>query len=141
MKSIQTLIKLQQRQLDEKRRVLKHLQEKEELLRAKKEELKCSIIEERKKASGDLQASVTLPAFIKMTQQNIEIVGEQITLTQAQAETVRNEIAEIFGELKRYEIYDEIKEAEATLKESQREQKEMDEMGLRGFIYKDKITD
>ena len=50
---------------------------------------------------------------------------------------MRNEIAEIFRELKRYEIYDEMKEAETKVKEDLREQKEMDEMGLRSFVYKD----
>ena len=137
MKSIQTLIKLQQRQLDEKRRVLKQLLEQEEALKTKKEAFKKSIIDERIRALEDVQTAYTLAAFIKMTEQNIELVSVQIIRTQQQVEEVRNEIAEIFRELKRYEIYDEMKEAETKVKEDLREQKEMDEMGLRSFVYKD----
>jgi len=137
MKSIQTLIKLQQRQLDEKRRILKQLIDQEEMLKAKKESLKLSIIEERKKALEDVQTAYTLAAFIKMTEQNIELLGVQIIETQQKAEVVRQEIAEIFNELKRLEIYDKMKEDEIVAEENKREQKDMDEMGLRGFIYKD----
>ncbi len=50
---------------------------------------------------------------------------------------MRDEIAVIFQELKRYEIYDEMKNAEKKDKADKREQKLMDEMGLRSFTYKD----
>jgi flagellar export protein FliJ len=137
MKSIQTLIKLQQRQLDEKRRVLKQLLDQEEMLKAKKEALKQSIIDERKRALEDVQTAYTLAAFIKMTEHQIEAIGEEIIQTQQKIETIRQEIAEIFNVLKRYEIYDKMKEDEIIFEENKREQKDMDEMGLRGFIYKD----
>ena len=137
MKSIQTLIKLQQRQLDEKRRVLKQLLDQEEMLKAKKESLKQSIIDERKRALEDVQTAYTLAAFIKMTEQNIELLAAQIIQTQQKIEAIRQEIAEIFNELKRLEIYDKMKEDEIVAEENKREQKNMDEMGLRGFIYKD----
>lgn len=137
MKSIQTLIKLQQRDLDDKRRILKNLLDEEALLEAKKEEFKSAIIEEQKRAQADMESAFTLPAFIQTTRRNIITLEDRIILTRKKVEQVRTVITAIFQELKRYEIYDDLKETEARAKESQREQGEMDEMGLRGFIYKD----
>jgi len=137
MKSIQTLIKLQQRQLDEKRRVLKELLDQEAMMVAKKEETKQAIMDEQKKSMSDIQAAYTLPAFIKKARSDIQTMEEYMVGLRKQADAVRDEIAAIFQELKRYEIYDEMKEAEAKDKADKREQKLMDEMGLRSFTYKD----
>lgn len=137
MKSIQTLIKLQQRQLDEKRRRLKDLLDQESMMIAKKEETKQSILEEQKRSMSDIQAAYTLPAFVKKARSDIETLENHIITVRQQADAVRDEIAVIFQELKRYEIYDEMKETEKKDKADKREQKLMDEMGLRGFTYKD----
>lgn len=137
MKSIQTLIKLQQRQLDEKRRVLKDLLDQEAMLLGKKEETKQAILEEQKRSMSDIQAAYTLPAFIKKARNDIQTIEEYMVGLRKQADAVRDEIAAIFQELKRYEIYDEIKETEKKDKVDKREQKIMDEMGLRSFVYKD----
>ena len=137
MKSIQTLIKLQQRQLDEKRRVLKELLDQEAMLVAKKEETKQAILEEQKRSMSDIQAAYTLPAFIKKARSDIQTMEDYMVGLRKQADAVRDEIAAIFQELKRYEIYDEMKETEKKDKADKREQKLMDEMGLRSFVYKD----
>lgn len=136
MKSIQTLIKLQQRQLDEKRRRLKELLDQETMMIAKKEEAKQSILDEQKRSMNDIQAAYTLPAFVKKARSDIQTLENHIITVKKQADEVRDQIAVIFQELKRYEIYDEMKELEAKDKADKREQKIMDEMGLRSFTYK-----
>ena len=137
MKSIKTLIKLQQRQLDTKRRYLKELQDERDVLAAKKVELEVSLIEEQNRALENMELAMTLPAFVKITRRNIVILQENVELADRNILKVRDEIAEIFQVLKRYEIYKDFKQEEADQKLAQREQKLMDEMGLRGFIYKE----
>lgn len=133
MKSILTLIKLEQRKLDDLRRHLKSLQDEEAMLIAKKEELAQNLITEQKKAVNDLNAAQTFPAYQKFTKQSIASLGDLIITTRQRADKVREEIALSFGELKKLEIYRDVKTAETEEKSAKIEQKMMDEMGLRKF--------
>lgn len=137
MKAIGTLIKLYQRELDTRRRKLKELQDEQEAFRQRQKDAEIALVEEQLKAQTDSTLLFTLPAFIEGTRRRIQHFAEQVGILEVRILEVRNEINHIFGELKRYEIYDEMKTTEADQKRAALEQRAMDELGLRGHTYKD----
>lgn len=137
MKSIKTLIKMYTRELDDRRRKMNALQDEQERVRTRKVQLEAALIDEQKRAQEDPSLLITLPAFMESARRRIRNFAEQIGLLEVKIIEARHEIAMIFAELKKYEIYEEMKEDQAEQKEAQRLQQAMDELGLRSFTLKD----
>lgn len=137
MKAVGTLIKLYQRELDARRRSLNEVLKEQDTFRQKQRNAEEALVTEQQRAQEDTTLLFTLPAFVEGTRKRIEQYATQIGLLEVRVLELRNEINHIFGELKRYEIYEEMKTNEADQKRALIEQRAMDELGLRGHVYKD----
>lgn len=137
MKAIRTLIKLYSRELDERRRSLATLQSEQDRVKAEKERTEQALKEGQTRAQEDTSLLFSLPAFIEGSRKHIWKLAGHIGELEVRILKLRHEISQIFGELKRYEIYEEMKEKEEEAKQSARETQALDEVGLRAFTYKE----
>lgn len=137
MKGMKTLIKMQQKDLDELRREQTALEEQREQLMALLTRLENEMMEERKLAEGRLEMGVYLEEYVaRVKARQISIVQEIVQIN-IRLEQLAEQISTAFGELKKYEItkdnYD--KGVQAVI--DRREQIMLDEVGLRQFTRKD----
>jgi len=134
MKSLATLIKLYRKRLDDKRLELLReeelLEELHKILARIREEMQS----EKAVAEKSIPASYYFPAYIEQavnTERRIEsLIAEQ----QKKIETIQEEIAEEFSELKKYEILREIKQQAAVKEEERIEQMQLDEIATNSFL-------
>lgn len=130
-KGLKTLIKMQQRALDELKREQVRLEEQKEQLLAVVTKLQSQMLHERELASQqpDLMASfVSYADRVKKRQQ--EILKEVMVIDHSIA-AVTDKITECFSELKKYEIAKEMADQREVAKQAKREQQELDEIGAR----------
>lgn len=137
MKAVKTLIKLYTRDLDDRRRKLAALQSEQDRLKEQKQRTEEALQAEQLRAQSDTSLLFSLPAFVEGTRKRIWKFANHIGELEVRILKARHEISQVFGELKRYEIYDEMKEKEAAQKLLRRENEALDEVGIRGFTVKD----
>lgn len=137
MKSMQTLLRVKQRELDALKRAQgvleKHREEMyqviDQLINRLQEELKAAErMPEMAHFFGDFSA------HIKKRQEQIHV---QIRKLEVELEKITTQIREIFSEMKKYELAIKAYEKREAEKVKRREQQFMDEVGIRGYIRKD----
>lgn len=137
MKGLETLIKLQRRELDRLRKEQVQLEEKREQLLALAAKLHGELMEERRLAAENpLMAGYMGDYEKRVKNRQLEIAKETIGLDQRLAQLAMA-ISEAFGELKKYEITRDNRKAQAKATIERREQGQMDEVGLQQFVRKD----
>lgn len=137
MKGLETLIKLQKRELDRVRKEQVQLEEKREQLLALAAKLHNEVMEERRLAAENpIMAGYMGDYEKRMQKRQLDIAKETIGLDQRLAQLAMA-IAEAFGELKKYEITRDNRREQAKSAADRREQGQMDELGLQQFVRKD----
>lgn len=134
MKSaLKTLTRIQKFQIDEQRKILSELQEKQDILQAQLEQLNQDF--EREKEFARNNAGVgDFGAYVKRYMQQRENLEMQIAVLEKKIEHERDVMADMFKEQKTYEIVDDQRTKRAAKEEEQKMQKVLDEIGTNSFL-------
>lgn len=129
-RGLPTLIRLHQRQLDEKRRMLAELEQMRAEMDHKILRLDGEIERERQVASGSAEALRQFTFYLAGARQRRETLMRTIEELIPQIEAAANAVAIAFQDVKRYEIAVSIKERQRQAAATHEEQGELDEIAL-----------
>lgn len=137
MKGMKTLIKMQQKDLDELRREQTMHEEQREQLIALLTRLENELNEERALAEGRMEMARYLEDYgARVKERQVGIVQEIVQIN-IRLEQLGEKITIAFGELKKYEITKENYDKREQAVVDRREQIMLDEVGIRQFTRKD----
>lgn len=131
MNGLENLVRLKRWKLDEQRRVLADLEALEEKLRNDLERLEEEIAREKNAANTDEEGSRIFPFYAANALKRRERLWESLNKVSAETLQARDGLAEAFEEVKRYEQTLENMAQRRKESRGKREQKDMDEIGLR----------
>lgn len=134
MKSaLKTLTRIQKFQIDEQRKILSELQEKQDILQARLEQLNRDFEQEKEFARNNAGVG-DFGAYVKRYMQQRENLEMQIAVLEKKIEHERDVMADMFKEQKTYEIVDDQRTKRAAKEEEQKMQKVLDEIGTNSFL-------
>mgnify|MGYP001167179379 FL=1 len=134
MKSaLKTLTRIQKFQIDEQRKILSELQEKQDILQAQLEQLNRDF-EQEKEFDRNNAGVGDFGAYVKRYMQQRENLEMQIAVLEKKIEHERDVMADMFKEQKTYEIVDDQRTKRAAKEEEQKMQKVLDEIGTNSFL-------
>lgn len=134
MKSaLKTLTRIQKFQIDEQRKILSELQEKQDILQAQLEQLNRDFEQEKEFARNNAGVG-DFGAYVKRYMQQRENLEMQIAVLEKKIERERDVMADMFKEQKTYEIVDDQRTKRAAKEEEQKMQKVLDEIGTNSFL-------
>lgn len=134
MKSaLKTLTRIQKFQIDEQRKILSELQEKQDILQAQLEQLNRDFEQEKEFARNNAGVG-DFGAYVKRYMQQRENLEMQIAVLEKIIEHERDVMADMFKEQKTYEIVDDQRTKRAAKEEEQKMQKVLDEIGTNSFL-------
>lgn len=128
MSQYDQLVRLRDWQLDEKRRALAEVQAEVDALIRKREALEEEVESEKRIASTSIEASMSYNAFANSVIIRREQIAAEIAERQEAVDEANQEMLEAFQELRKAEIVRDEFDAKERLKESRREQIELDEI-------------
>ena len=137
MKSLKTLVRARQRLLDEKRRALGELEmQADRLIEARRAlaDEQCREAENIRTGGG---VGYGFGSYLAGVQMRDAALQEGIRQLEPRIEAARDEIAEAFAEIKRFELIEAAQIERARRAAAKREQDELDELGLNVFRRKD----
>lgn len=133
MKSLLTLIRLKQQQLDEKRLVVTRLESEVATINSMIENLDIEVVVESEAARGDADSSFGYGSYISSARarrrglvERLAQVGEKIALA-------ADEVADAFREMKRFELAQSLADQRAAAESNRREQAVLDEVGMAAY--------
>jgi len=127
-KGLKPLIRLSKFNVDEKRRALTALQNREDQILAHIQAAEQQLLHEQQVASQDQGVAYLFPAFLaawKTRRQNLE---QMLAAVRAEIEVARDDLAEAFRALKTYEVT-----------QANREKREREELDRKEQIFLDEI--
>ncbi|MFQ8668897.1 MAG: hypothetical protein BHW57_00585 [Azospirillum sp. 47_25] len=134
MKSaLKTLTRIQKFQIDEQRKILSELQEKQDILQAQLEQLNRDFEQEKEFARNNAGVG-DFGAYVKRYMQQRENLEMQVAVLEKKIEHERDVMADMFKEQKTYEIVDDQRTKRAAKEEEQKMQKVLDEIGTNSFL-------
>ena len=134
MKSaLKTLTRIQKFQIDEQRKILSELQEKQDILQAQLEQLNWDFEQEKEFARNNAGVG-DFGAYVKRYMQQRENLEMQVAVLEKKIEHERDVMADMFKEQKTYEIVDDQRTKRAAKEEEQKMQKVLDEIGTNSFL-------
>ena len=134
MKSaLKTLTRIQKFQIDEQRKILSELQEKQVILQAQLGQLNRDFEQEKEFARNNAGVG-DFGAYVKRYMQQRENLEMQIAVLEKKIEHERDVMADMFKEQKTYEIVDDQRTKRAAKEEEQKMQKVLDEIGTNSFL-------
>jgi len=136
MKSLNTLIKLAQRRLDELRRRLADLEVQRDKLLALIKRLDDELASELEQAYQRPEMSTFFGDFSRRIRKRKEEITREIAALATQMEKVREDIMEGFSELKKYEVARDHAKARERQEQERKETKLLDEIAQQQFIRK-----
>ena len=120
MKSaLKTLTRIQKFQIDEQRKILSELQEKQDILQAQLEQLNRDFEQEKEFARNNAGVG-DFGAYVKRYMQQRENLEMQIAVLEKKIEHERDVMADMFKEQKTYEIVDDQRTKRAAKEEEQK---------------------
>lgn len=134
MKSaLKTLTRIQKFQIDEQRKILSELQEKQDILQAQLEQLNRDFEQEKEFARNNAGVG-DFGAYVKRYMQQRENLEMQVAVLEKKIEHERDVMADMFKEQKTYEIVDDQRTKRTAKEEEQKMQKVLDEIGTNSFL-------
>ena len=133
MKGLATLIRYKKWNLDEKRRALGEFERLEQNLRAELASLAEEMKAEQAAALVSPEGSYAFADYAKAARGREARLDESLASVRSQAEAVREEVAQAYEELKRYELTQANHERVARLEGARREQRVLDEISQDGY--------
>lgn len=128
MKPFDTLIRLSEQQLDEKRRRLAALEDQLDGARAQRQAIEDELEREQGLATEDSSALFAYGPYAAEVIRRRERADALIAAVEREAEAARDEVRTAFAELKRYQITHDKKLAELAKSRAAKEQIELDEI-------------
>ena len=133
MKGLGTLIRYKKWNLDEKRSALAELERLERNLRAELVSLADELKAEQVVAQASSEGSYAYADYARAVRDRGARIEESLASMQKQADGMRDDVAEAFEELKRYELTQANQERDARREADRREQVVLDEIGQDGY--------
>ncbi|MGE3770092.1 MAG: flagellar FliJ family protein [Bdellovibrionales bacterium] len=131
-KTLATLIKVHQHELDAQRRVVAELEAVQARLVAALEQLQAEMAHEKDVSQHDAEAAQRWPDYIQYALRREAELKKQIAEFEKQIEQARALLQERFAELKKFELAKEASDAEVAASEARDERLEIDEIaGIR----------
>lgn len=130
MSALEQLVRLHRWKLDEKRRKGAELERLVDRFRRDIEQLKAELRQEQEAAAGSIELQRSLPGYARAIRNRCARLDASAREVESELEQVREEIAEAFRELKRYEQALSNREARRQAVLRRREQIASDEIGL-----------
>lgn len=128
MKPFDTLIRLSEQQLDEKRRHLAALEDRLDAARHQRKAIDDELAREQGLATQDPSALFGYGNYAAEVIRRRERADALIVMVEREAEAARDEVRTAFAELKRYQITHDKKLAELARTRAAKEQIELDEI-------------
>ncbi len=129
-KGLPTLIRLHQRQLDEKRRMLAELEQLRAELDTKIIALDAEVARERVAAAASPEVLAQFAAYLDGARQRRDTMLRTIDELAPKIEAAANAVAAAFQDVKRYEIAVDLKKRQQQAAEARVEQGDLDEIAI-----------
>jgi flagellar FliJ protein len=134
---LKTLIRLADHEVDEKRRTLSALVEREENLRLQDATLDRNLLHEQSTASADpTGAGATYPAYHQRHMQKKAEIYRATIAVRKEIEKAREDLAESFRKQKSYQLAQDARVRREQEEEDRKEQEFLDEVGQTQFRQK-----
>ena len=130
MKGLPTLIKLNQRELDLRRRRLSFLENRRDTLLAGMAALDARLIVEQQTATGSEDVIYAYGPYAARHLAEKESLGRQIAKAEEEVAKARDAVAEAYGEVKKYELAQAARERREQADLDRAERIELDDLGL-----------
>lgn len=137
MKGLDNLIRLHRWQLNEKRRHLVELERLTQRLAAQIRELEVEIGNEQRVAGSSTEAAMTYGDYARAAIGRREKLDASLAELQSQRVVAKEEVAEAYRELKKYELVKVRNQRLANKRRQRQEQQVLDEVGLNQFRRRD----
>ena len=136
MKGRKLLIRLHEREVDEKRKQLAEMDRLLDSLKAQAQTLEVELVMEQAKAGGDPNALMTYDAFAKAVIERRKNLASTIADVEFRVTQARDELADAFRELKKYEIAESNFQRRKAHEEARAEQITLDDVAVEGYRRK-----
>ena len=136
MKGRKLLIRLHEREVDEKRKQLAELDRLLDSLRAQVHNLEAELLIEQHKAGGDPDALMTYDAYAQAVIERRKNLAATISDVELRVAQARDELADAFRDLKKYEIAEANFQRRKARDELRVEQITLDDVAVEGFRRK-----
>jgi flagellar protein FliJ len=130
MRNRESLIRLHRFQVDEKRRKVAELELMMQEFRTRERELEAQVLAEQQKAGISDVAHFAYPMFAKAVIRRRQNILNSIEDIERQLEVAKEELADAFRELKKYEIVEDNRKRRQRTEAIRIEQIELDEIAL-----------
>lgn len=127
MRPFDTLIRLSEQQLDEKRKGLARLEHGLEMARAGRAALDVELAAEQKAAAQSFDGARTYGAYAQVMIARRKAADQLIVDAEAAVEAAREEVRAAFAELKRYQITHDARLARVATEQARKDQAAADE--------------
>lgn len=136
MKGRKLLIRLHEREVDEKRKQLAELDRLLDSLKAQVHSLEAELLMEQAKAGGNPDALMTYEAYAKAVIERRKKLAATISDVELRVGQARDELADAFRELKKYEIAESNFQRRKAMEEARVERIVLDDVAIEGFRRK-----
>ncbi len=133
MKSLLTLIRLRQQQLDEKRLVLTRLETEAASIKSLIENLEAEVACETEAARGDAASVYGYGNYLANARARRAGLEARLAEVGDMIAVAADEVADAFREMKRFELAQTFAEQRAAAETARREQAILDDVGLTGY--------
>lgn len=130
MTALESMVRVHQWMLDERQRKLADLQTLVQKLKDDLTALDRQLESEREVAGQSEEAGMAYPAFVAAALDRRKKLCRTIADLETEVESVREEVAEAFGELKKFEMARDNHEARQIANRDRRERLNFDELGV-----------
>ena len=135
MANLKSLIKLRRHNVDEKQKVLAELYRQIEMIEQNKQILLDRLREERNvlDKTGTLEMYAYFGRFSQNIHRSLERMNEEKRKLEIRIQIAQDDVREAFASMKRIEIVQNEREKNEKKEESDKETREMDDIGIEGF--------
>lgn len=137
MKSLKTLLRVKQREIDALKRTQATMEQHREMMHQTLEKLADALVKELKTAEEMPEMAQFFGGFSAHIKRRQEDIHVQLRKLEIELDKITAQIHERFSELKKYDLALAAHEKREAEKQRKREQQAMDEVGLRGYIRRD----
>lgn len=133
MKSLLTLIRLKQQELDEKRLVVTRLESEAATIKSLIEKLDIEVVCESEAARGDASSSFGFGSYLSSARARRRGLEERLAQVGEKIAVAADEVADAFREMKRFELAQSLAEQREAAESNRREQAFLDDVGLTSY--------
>ena len=136
MKSVKTILRVKQREIDALKRTQATMEQHRELMHEALNKLADALINELKTAEAMPEMAHFFGDFAAHIKRRQEDIHVQLRKLEVEMNKIAEQVRERFSEMKKYELALRAFEKREADKARAREQQEMDEIAIRGYIRK-----